>query len=99
MLLSARVLTSFFLVIAFQPVKETILIVWFQAIVVPSPRITIEPAFCSLVLDLDKREDTFFDVKLERGVELGRDLFVERRLEILSGEPVFYPSARTGRAG
>lgn len=99
MLLSARVLTSFFLFIAFQPVKETILIVWFQAIVIPSPRITIEPAFCSLVLDLDKREETFLDVKLERGVGMGRDLFVERRLEILSGEPVFDPTARTAQAG
>jgi hypothetical protein len=80
--------------LALQPLKEHFLTVWFQAIIVPLARSTIEPQFCALVLDLDKGHDLFVDVPLDRDAAIGRvaldrDVFLGKRIEVLGGKSHF----------
>ncbi|KAL7412151.1 Mus7/MMS22 family-domain-containing protein [Mrakia frigida] len=74
---------------AYEPLKEHFIPIFFQAIMVPSSRLTIEPDFCSLVLNLDSLTDLFADLPLEKNEEDGRfvldlDLFEVKRVDILS---------------
>jgi hypothetical protein len=76
-----------------QSLKEHYLPIFFQAIAVPSCRLTIEPEFVSLVLNLDALGDVFADLPLEKDVATGGfvldlDLFEVKRVDILSGQPI-----------